>query len=89
MQQKLHDQQEALAEKLAVVNSQITSGIVSQLAEGVGNNSLKPTALSTADTGEGNGNSETNSSSPAANLSSAGCAVKRMEDECTTPKLGN
>ncbi len=36
-QRKLHDQQEALAEKLAVLNSRITSGIVSQRAEGVGN----------------------------------------------------
>ncbi len=88
-QRKLHDQQEALAEKLAVVNSQIASGIVSQLAEGVGNSSLVPTAPSTADTGEGNGNSETNSSSPAVNLASAGCAVERMEEECATPKLDN
>ncbi len=86
-QRKLHDQQEALAEKLAVVNSQITSGIVSQLAEGVGNSSLVPTAPSTADTGKGNGNSDTNSSSPAANLANAGCAVERMEEECATLKL--
>ncbi len=88
-QRKLHEQQEALVEKLAVVNSQITSGIVSQLAEGVGNSSLVPTAPSTADTGEGNGNSETNSSSPAVNPASAGCAVERMEEECATRKLDN
>ncbi len=75
--------------KLAVKNSQITSSIVSQLAEGVGNSSLVPTAPSTADTGEGNGNSKTNSPSTAANPASVGCVVERMEEECASPKLGD
>ncbi len=84
-QRNLQDQQEALAEKLAVVNSQITSGVVSQLAEGVGNSSLVPTVPTSADTGVEGGNSETNSLAPAG----AGCAVVRMEEECATPKLDN
>ncbi len=85
-ERKLHDQQEALAEKLAVINSQITSGIVSQLAEDVGNSSIVPTAPASADTGTGSGNSETNSSAPAANPADAGCAVEQMEAECATLK---
>ncbi len=88
-QRKLHDQQEALAEKLAVINSHITSGIVSQLAEGVGNSPIMPTASTLAVTGAGSGNSETTSSAPAANPASAGCTIERMEEECATPKLSN
>ncbi len=88
-QRKLNDQQEALAEKLAIVNSQITTGIVSELAEGVGNSSIVPTAPASADTGAGNGNSEANSPSPAANSANAECAVERIEEECATPKPCN
>ena len=58
---KLHDQQEALGEKLAVINSQITSTIVSQLSEGVGNSLIESTAPASTDTGTGSGNSEMNS----------------------------
>ena len=53
-QRKTQDQQEALAEKLAVVHSQINLGIISQLAEGVYNSSIVPNAPTTADTGVGN-----------------------------------
>ena len=85
-QRKLQDQQEALAEKLAVIHSQINAGIISQLAEGVSNSSIMPTAPATADTGAGNGNSEANSQAPAVNPAEAGCAVEQMEEECATPK---
>ncbi len=85
-QRKLQDQQEALAEKLAVVHSQINAGIISQLAEGVSNSSIVPTTPATADTGARNGNSEANSQAPAVNPADAGCAVEQMEEECATPK---
>ncbi len=85
-QRKLQDQQDALQEKLAVVNSQINADVIAELAEGVGNSSIVPTAPTSADTGMGSGNSETNSSAPAANPADAGCAVEQMEDECATPK---
>ncbi len=65
-----------------MINNQITSGIVSQQTEGVGNSSIMPTAPLLADTGAGSGNSERNYSAPAANLASAGCVVERMEEVC-------
>ncbi len=65
------------------------SDIISQLTEGAGNSSLVPTAPSKADTGEGSGNLEANSPSPAANLVSAGCVVERMEEDWGTPKPSN
>ncbi len=83
---KLQDQQEALIEKLAAINSQINSGILSQLTEGVSNSSIATTALMTADTGMGNGNSEANSQALAANPAHAGCAVEHMEADCATQK---
>ena len=75
-QRKLQDQQEALVEKLAAINSQINSGILSQLTEGVSNSSIVTTAPMTADTSMGSGNSEVNSQAPAMNPAHAGCAVE-------------
>ncbi len=49
-QSKWHDQQEALVKNLAAVNSQITSGIVSQLVVCVGNSSIVPISPMLADT---------------------------------------
>ncbi len=42
-QRKLHDQQESLVEELGFVNSQINSGMINKLTEGVGNSSIVPT----------------------------------------------
>ncbi len=85
-QRKLQDQQAAFVEKLAAINSQINSGILSQLTEGVSNSSIATTAPMTADTSMGNSNSEANSQAPAVNPAHAGCAVEKMEAECSTPK---
>ncbi len=85
-QRKLHDQQEAIREKLAAINSQINSGILSQLTEGVSNSSIATTTPVTTDTGTGSGNSDANSQAPAMNPAHAGCAVQQMEAECAIPK---
>ncbi len=85
-QRKLHDQQQALVEKLAAINSQINSRILSQLTKGVNNSSIATTAPVTADTGTGSGNSEANSQAPAMNPAHDGCAVEQMEAEYATPK---
>ncbi len=85
-QRKLQDQQEALVVKLAAINSQINSELVSQLTGGIGNSSIATTAPILADTGMGSGNSEANSQAPALNPANAGCAVEQMEAECATLK---
>lgn len=85
-QQKLQDQQDAVQKKLAVVDSQINAGVITELMEGVGNSSIMTTAPTLADTGAGSGNSETTSSAPGATPANAGGVVKLMEDECATPK---
>ncbi len=69
---------------MTVLNSQITSGIVSQLAEGVGHSLIVPTTPMLAESGTGSGNSETNSSVPAVNPAGVGCAVERREEECAS-----
>ncbi len=69
---------------MTVLNSRITSGIVSQLAEGVGNSLIVPTTPMSTESGTGSGNSETNSSAPAVNPARVGCAVERKEEECAS-----
>ncbi len=83
-QHKLHEQHKAIEEKLTVINSQFTSGIASQQAEGVANSLIVPTASTSADNRMGHSNSETTSSAPDVHLANPGCAVEQMEEECAT-----
>ncbi len=87
VRRKLQDQEDALLEYLAAINSHINSGILSQLTEeGFDNSSIATTAPMTADTGMGSSNSEANSQAPSMNPANPWCAVEQMEVECATPK---